>query len=124
MSNHKWQKLFLIICEFGDRIKDIEFRFTDTDLVWKSKVCFISGRVHQTGIDIFPNPGWVEYKHIEGIAIPRFHKMRPYDKAPVLATPQDIDGLLDALKEIGEFPVTKDSEYIRDITSDCGVLSI
>lgn len=108
MSNHKWKKFFTVMAEKGSEICGIEYHFTDTDEVYFGTAPCIT-QVWDTAIDdpVQGVGGPVEYKHIEYLSIPYIHKYRAYEKAPITEKEQDINQFIEALKNIGEFPITK-----------------
>ena len=108
MSNHKWKKLFTTIAKSCPDLSSIEYHLTDTDEVFYGSAPGID-QISDTAVDdpVQGIGGPVEYKHIEYLSIPYIHKYRAYKKAPFTYKEQNIRELLNALENVGVFPITK-----------------
>lgn len=112
MSDHKWQKLYLAMAEYGSDLQGIEYRFTDTKRILTDTAAPGACHVYSNQVDIFPAPGHVEFRHIESISIPYIYTFRAYKNAALTEKVQDIEPFLKALDAIGQFPVVKEHDRL------------
>ena len=108
MSNPKWRKLFMVMAEYGADFSGMEYHFTDTDKVFYGHAPSAQ-QIWETAIDdpVEGLGGPVEYRHIESILIPKVYTYRAYEGAPRSEKPLDTRAFLQALANLGEFPVTE-----------------
>ncbi len=113
MSNHKWQKLFFVMAEYGSNFAGIEYHFTDTDNVQFGHAPF-KQQIWDTAIDDPVNgvSGPVEYKHIESIMVPYVYKYRAYKNGPIKERPLNVEAFINALNAVGSFPITETEDGI------------
>ncbi|WP_033298911.1 hypothetical protein [Psychromonas ossibalaenae] len=108
MSNHKWRKLFLVMAEYGSDFSGIEYHFTDTDNIFYGHAPSVQ-QVWESAIDdpVQGAGGPVEYKYIESILIPNVYLYRAYKNAPLTERPLNVKAFIDALEQVGSFPITE-----------------
>ena len=113
MSNQKWKKLFLVMSEHGADFSGIEYRFTDTDNVLYGHAPSAS-QVWENAIDdpVDGAGGPCEYKHIESIHIPNVYQYRMYENAPFSKRALELDKFLEALSQVGSFPITRTKDGV------------
>ena len=113
MSNHKWRKFFAVMAEHGSEIRGIEYHFTDTKNVFFGSAPTMT-QVWATAIDdpVSGAGGPVEYKHIEYLLIPYTYEYRQYEKGPLIRETQNLESFIQALKNIGEFPLSETEKGI------------
>ena len=113
MSNPKWQKLFKVMAEYGSQFSSIEYRFTDTDNIFFGDAPFTQ-EIWATAIDnaVKGASGPIEYRHIESILIPYSYSYQEYENAPLKTRKLNLNKFVEALNEVGNFPITETEKGI------------
>jgi hypothetical protein len=102
MSNTKWRKLFRLLHSLEARV--LLWKFVGDDRVFRSSVPAPDGLL-ETGLgDVLPYPHG-PYRAIEWIEVPRsYSDPRADENRPLPERTQELNCIIAALDEAGEFP--------------------